>query len=112
MRKLPDEPLTLQVLRVLFRAKAPLTRAELMRRVGVHPATEITRPLRDLRKPHTRWAILLAKLAGALHPRKPDCKPCAGALHVPCTKDAAGRPAYWLTEMDRACAAVILGVQP
>jgi hypothetical protein len=74
-KKVVVRPLTWRVLRVLFWADRPLTRAMLVARTKAHAATEITRPVRDWRK---------------------------HGLEVPCVKDAAGRPAYMLTQRDRA----------
>jgi hypothetical protein len=86
------EPLTLRVLRVLYNATVrgkALTRAELFARARVHPATEITRPVRDLRKDSKR-------------------RP---ALQVPCARALGERvPRYWLSRADVPIAAQILGV--
>lgn len=97
MRK-QSEPLTTRLLRVLYDAESPLTRAELIRCAKVDPATEVTRPVRDLRKWHFGWMVKAFAVPNL-----------ALTLEVPCTRNAAGRPAYWLTERDRELAAVILG---
>ena len=73
-----------------------MTRAQLIRRTGADPATEITRPLRDLRKWHSKW-----------HRTTPNF---AAALEVPCVNNAGGMPAYMLTDADRVAAPYILGV--